>query len=298
MVSKKQLKKKILITGSSGFIGRNLKEYLEKKYDVSAPSSAELNLLDAKAAEDYLKKNRFDEIIHAAVYRVTRNSDKDPQLDISNNLRMFFNLAHCNKLYSRLFYFGSGAEYGKQKPIVQVREEDFEKRIPVDDYGFFKYVINSSLPSFPTIYNLRLFGVFGKYEDYEIRFISQVLCRLLLNKKITINRNVYFDYLYIDDLVRIVERFIEMKLIPFQTINVCTGKRIDLLTIADHVKKIAGKNMTITISHNGLSNEYTAQNKLLKKLLPDMSFTSLNNALGELFQWYSENKGKIDKKLL
>ena len=56
---------KILITGTNGFIGRNVKEYLEKKYkDIHSPKRQQLNLLDAKAVENYLKKNNFDVIIH------------------------------------------------------------------------------------------------------------------------------------------------------------------------------------------------------------------------------------------
>ena len=50
--------KKILITGSTGFVGRNVKEYLEKSpaYKVYAPVSRELDCIDETAVREYLLK--------------------------------------------------------------------------------------------------------------------------------------------------------------------------------------------------------------------------------------------------
>jgi GDP-L-fucose synthase len=48
--------KMILLTGGSGFIGRNIKEsYLAGKYDITAPRSAELNLIDADSVDKFLR---------------------------------------------------------------------------------------------------------------------------------------------------------------------------------------------------------------------------------------------------
>jgi len=44
---------RILITGGSGFIGRNLAEQLASTYEVLAPSSAELDLLKEQAVREY-----------------------------------------------------------------------------------------------------------------------------------------------------------------------------------------------------------------------------------------------------
>ena len=41
--------KNILITGGSGFIGKNLREQLQGKYNIYAPSHSELELLDYDA---------------------------------------------------------------------------------------------------------------------------------------------------------------------------------------------------------------------------------------------------------
>ena len=49
---------KILITGASGFVGRNVKEYLEKKneeYEIYAPTSKELDCLDEQEVTEHCK---------------------------------------------------------------------------------------------------------------------------------------------------------------------------------------------------------------------------------------------------
>lgn len=58
---------KILITGSSGMVGRNIIEFEKSKnYILLTPSSKELNLLDRKSVDAYLKINMPDIIIHCA----------------------------------------------------------------------------------------------------------------------------------------------------------------------------------------------------------------------------------------
>ena len=61
--------KKILITGGSGFIGKNLSEFLSQEYQVVSPASKVLNLCNQLQVEEYLKKNKIDIVIHAANYR-------------------------------------------------------------------------------------------------------------------------------------------------------------------------------------------------------------------------------------
>ena len=78
---------KILITGTNGFIGHNLKDYFGTIYsDLHCPKRADLNLLDASAVSKYLTKNKFDVIIHCAV---TLSS-------VEQNLKMYFHLEKCS----------------------------------------------------------------------------------------------------------------------------------------------------------------------------------------------------------
>ncbi|MBF0594332.1 MAG: NAD(P)-dependent oxidoreductase [Candidatus Omnitrophica bacterium] len=288
---------KILITGGTGFIGRNLKEQLTGEYQIEAPGSKELDLLDANKVRAYLKQNRFDVVIHAAVWNATRNSTKDTSLVLNSNRGMFLNLSRCSDSYGKLFTFGSGAEFDREHWIPRMNEAYFGKHIPGDSYGLSKYLINNELEQSKNIYNLRLFGVFGKYEDWEIRFISNACCKALFDLPITIKQNVFFDYLFIDDLVKIVDWFMQNQT-KEKVYNICTGRTHDLLTLARKILRVSGKNLDIKVAEPGLKAEYSGDNSRLINEIGHFQFKDMDTCLGDLYNWYRVNQGKIDRSLL
>ncbi len=288
---------KILITGASGFIGRNIFEQLKDKYKIYAPLSSELNLLEDDKVLEYLKVNHFDLVIHAATWNATRNSKKDLGEVLNNNLRMFFNLARNGNFYGKMIHYGTGAEYGRGHWIAKMKEEYFDAYVPQDDYGFSKYIISKYAQRSRNIYNLRLFGVFGKYEDWEIRFISNACCKAVHGLPITIKQNLLFDYMHIDDLVKITEWFIRHS--PGEKVfNVCTGKTHSLLTLAKKILAVSGKTLDIRVSKKGLGKECSGDNSKLLKETGNYQFRDLNNSIKELYLWYLYHKKRIDKKKL
>jgi GDP-L-fucose synthase len=287
--------KKILILGVTGFIGKTLKEYYvnNKKYDLYYPTSKELNLLDEEKVIEYLRINRFDVIIHAANYGIGQDKSKDENKILENILRMFLNLQKCNNLYGKLIHLGSGAEYNKEHSIVSVRECEIGKTIPVDQYGLAKYAINEITQKSENIYNLRLFGVFGKYEYWPVKFISNICCKAVKGLPLTIRQNVVFDYLWIDDFCEIMDWFIENNP-KYHTYNITTKNKIDLLTICNKIKDISGKDLPIYVCKEGMGFEYTGDNERLINELGGVEFTPIDKSLRELYLWYLNNEDKID----
>ena len=95
--------------------------------------------------------------------------------------------------------------------------------MPRDAYGFSKYICAKYIERSEKIVNLRLFGVFGAYEDYTVRFISNACCRALKGLPIVLRQDVTFDYLYVKDLAKITRWFIENNA-RHKAYNVCTGR--------------------------------------------------------------------------
>lgn len=291
------MKRNVLILGSSGFIGRNLVEQLNReKYNLLTPKHTELDLLNPEKVEKYLRSHSIDVVISAVVIGGSRKEELEEDM-LSKNLRMFTNIISNRKYYKKIIFFGSGAEYAKQFPIINVKEKDFGKHIPVDEYGLGKFICSNLIERARNAVNLRLFGVFGRYEDYGLRFISNAICKNILNLPITIKQNVYFDYLYIDDLVKMVDHFLTHKC-GYQTYNIGRGEKIDLITIARLINKISKKPVEIMIKSKGLQNEYTCDTGRLRREMGKFEFTKIEDAIGDLYEWYDNNKSKIDRRLL
>ncbi len=278
--------KTIFITGARGFIGKNLKEQLGSKYILLTPSHKELDLLDSKAVAQFFTKNKIDVVINCAAVGGSR-VEEHVESALSINLKIFFNLLKNKDKYKKMIHLGSGAEYDKSKPIVRVKEEDFGKRIPQDEYGFFKYLCSKYIENEKNVVNLRIFGMFGKYEDRRYRFISNAIVNSLNGQPIDMRQNVFFDYVYIDDFVKIVDYFIIRKG-KLKFYNIGTGKKIDLITIAHKINELSNKKTKIIIKNKGLNNEYTCNNKNLISELKNFKFDLFDNSLNKLYSWYKQ----------
>jgi UDP-glucose 4-epimerase len=287
---------KLLITGSSGFIGRNLAEYFALRYEVSAPSSSELNLLDAPAVRNYLCANRFDAVIHAATARSNRRLGTPADL-LDRNCRMFFNLVGNDGLFGKMIHFGSGAEYTRAGLPARVREDYFNTSVPTDPYGFSKYICAKYIERSERIVNLRLFGVFGQYEDYAVRFISNACCRTVKGLPIVIRQDVVFDYLYVNDLAKITDWFVNHE--PHcKAYNVCSGAGVALTNLAEMIAGVSGRNPEVIVTTGGLAPEYTADNALLLNEIGGYAFSKMSACIEELYSWYRSQEQDIDRESL
>ncbi len=287
---------KIFLTGGGGFIGRNILEQIGDKYEFLVPVQSELNLLDSWSVYKYLEQNKPDIVLHAANVGGKRNQFEVGNV-VENNLRMFFNLIRSKKNFNRMIVLGSGAEYDKTRAIKNIEEENFGEFVPKDQYGFSKYAIAKYAEEVDFVTHLRLFGVFGKYEDYETRFISNAICRKIFNLPITINQNVFFDYIYIKDLIKILEFFIENK--PKERFyNIGTGKPIDLLSLAKIVNNTDEKKQEIKIISEELNSEYSCNIDRLKEFIGSYDFFTYQDAIKEMLEYYKNIKDKIDKDVL
>lgn len=288
-----KIKKTIFITGAGGFIGKNLKEHLKNKYILLTPEHRELDLLDEQAVSNFFDKNKIDVVINCAVIGGSRK-EEEVSSALYNNLKIFFNLLKNKNKYKKMIHLGSGAEYDKSKPIINIKESNFDRTIPQDEYGFFKYICSKYIEKEKNIVCLRIFGLFGKFEDYRYRFISNAIVNNIKGLPITINQNVFFDYLYIDDFVKIIDCFIS-KNAKHKFYNIGTGRKIDIKTIAGMINKLSNKKTRIIIKNKGLNNEYTCSNKKLMQEIKNYKFVSLNESLLELYMYYKKNYGKRSK---
>ncbi|GHU12748.1 hypothetical protein FACS189449_06990 [Alphaproteobacteria bacterium] len=284
--------KTILLTGATGFIGRNIAEsYLSDKYEIYAPSRAELDIADTESVNDFFARKAFDAVIHCATKPGHRNA-KDHSNLFYTNTRMFFNLERHKNKYGKFINCGSGAVYDINTNISNASEEDLFKNLGKDDHSFCKYVVSKHIQNIPNFVDLNIFGIFGKYEDYEIRFISNAICKTLFGLPITLRQNRRFSYLYIDDLYHILEFFIENN-VKHRSYNVVPDAAVTLYDLAVLVRDISGKDVPISVAREGFGLDYYGSNSRLQTEFSALHFIDIDSAIKQLYTSYRKIKNSL-----
>ncbi|MEG2336763.1 MAG: NAD-dependent epimerase/dehydratase family protein [Bacteroidales bacterium] len=287
----------ILLTGGNGFIGKNIKEsFLKDKYRILAPSSKELNTADTDQVDAFFENNKIDFVIHAAAKPGHRNAKDHADL-LYTNSRMFFNLARHADKYEKMLNIGSGAIYDMRYYEPKMKETYFGTHIPTDEHGYNKYICGKYIESTENIIDLRIFGIFGKYEEYAIRFISNAICKTLYNLPITLRQDRKFDYLYIADLLPILDYFLQNKM-AYKAYNITPNQSISLLHIAEIIQNMSGNANEIQVGTPGMGLEYSGNNDRLQKEMKEVQFTPIHQAIKELFEWYHNQQNTIQLESL
>lgn len=273
---------RILLTGSGGFIGKNLKSYLKDKYELLRPRSYELDLINTDAVAKYFKENDIDFVIHCGSVGGARGV-QDRDTTIEDNLAMVDNILANKKTATRVILFGSGAMYDKSRNLHKVKESQLGEIIPNDLYGKSKLLIAEKIKNRKDVLMLNIFACYG-YGEKESRFPSYAIYKAIQGEDILINQNVNFDYLFVEDMAKIVEHFIITE--PKNNIiNITPSKSSSLKEIAEIVQSYSQKNINIKILNEGMNFEYTGDNTLLLNNFENLKFTSLEVGLKSLFNY-------------
>lgn len=267
---------KILITGSEGYLGRNISSELKKKYKVYEPIQKELDLTDSNQVDNYFNDNFFDWVIHCAIIG-GRRLDKDSPQTTYQNLKMFFNIMRNNKNFSNLINFSSGAEFDRLSNIDN-KSNNLNDSFPLDYYGMSKNIISRIIKDYP-YFNLRLYGVFGSNEDNS-RFIKMCINKSKSSQKLVINNDKFFDFFYVKDLIKILEQIILGKLKPRdRNLDLVYQDKLKLSQIASFVNEFSGNNSEILIKANS-SNSYTGT---YNSKLDNLNLIGLKEGVKEVF---------------
>lgn len=286
--------KTVLITGAgpTGVTGRLLKEYLEKDYTILAPSSKELDLTDDAAVGAYFDSHHIDFVVHCATYR--SNISKTTHMvdeEFESNLRMYFALASQSDKFQKMVYLGSGAEYDKSRPIVNIKEEQFGESIPKDKYGFGKYIMNQHCRNSKNIYNLRMFGTLNPYERYTKNVVCNLCAKAVMGMPLTLKRDVLFSWVDIRDVAQAIKYLFEHE-VRRHDYNIALKKSYKLSEIANILCTISGLRESVLFEQDGMNKEYTSDTSLFTGDFP-FSMILIEDSINTIYQYMVSNKDCI-----
>ena len=224
---------KILITGSSGFIGFHLsKKLLDKGHRVYGYDSmnnyydvrlkkARYNILkkyknfsftknkleNKNSLEKVFKKFKPSIVIHLAAQAGVRYSIEKPRVYLDSNITGSYNIIEVSKKFNvkHLIMASSSSVYGANKKIPFKETDKTETQLSI--YAATKKSNESMAHSYSNIWKvpitmLRFFTVYGPWGRPDMA-LFKFTKGILANKKIDINNNskMYRDFTYIDDIV-------------------------------------------------------------------------------------------------
>lgn len=221
---------KILITGGKGYIAKSISNSLWDKYHIIAPGREELDLLDSKSVDTFFEGKYFDIVIHTATVGGSRLKEEDEIVSFYN-LIMFYNLIRKKEQFNKLISFGSGAEF----------------KTDYTPYGFSKKIINKLIYKHDNFYNLRIYAVFDQNE-LETRFIKASIKNVLQNAPIKIHQDKLMDFIYMPDLISIVEYYLTGKDLP-KEIDCIYNDTVSLSKIAQQINNLSTNKVSINIEN-------------------------------------------------
>lgn len=252
----------VFLIGGSGFIGKNLVEFLSDQYRVT--------VVDKYIDEEFFKKCPQVETIKMDLVEECI-SDSFPTPDyiinlasivtaerdfslfdglISSNLKVLLNLYERFKDDQQLklfIQFGSSEEYGsKGSPFVENCREE-----PNSPYALVKQLtVNTALMlysnyGFPAMV-VRPGNLFGKYQN-KTKFIPYIISQLQESKPINVTPcEQKRDFIYASDFAWCIGELIaNYKKCLGQIVNVASGESVSLKSIIETCKAVIGKDADI-----------------------------------------------------
>ncbi|MGN0246158.1 MAG: GDP-mannose 4,6-dehydratase [Lachnospiraceae bacterium] len=275
-------KKRFLITGFSGFVGKHFLKYLyemnevasimgldirQPAFDVSIYSDRldiqyqTVNLLDKDALMTILSSFKPQYILHLASFSSVAFSWQHPEESFVNNTNIFLNLTSALKeleLSCRVLSIGSSEEYGnvsaKQLPL----REDMPLQ-PVSPYAVARVSQEMLSKVFVDSYHLdiiltRSFNHIGPWQDE--RFVVPSFIRRILNIKEsgasegtieTGDTTIIRDFVDVRDVVNAYYMLL-MNGTPGEIYNICSGNQIALSDIINQIADIIGVEVSTKVN--------------------------------------------------
>lgn len=307
--------KKFLVTGGTGFFGKNFKRFVENLGGtvVTVGSNFDLSKEEyAKSLFSMYEKNYFDYIIHGAALQAAGDwplKHKAEQYDI--NLKIHsntFKMWHLYQPNAKMIGIGSSCSYPKTKEVLSESDYwDGAMHESVDIYGFTKKAVSVGIEAYKSQYGLSgttvifatLYGPHDHFDPDKSHVVSALVKKFVDAKDDNISEvEVWGDgsqtreLIYVDDQIKALLSVLDYN---GNLINIGTGISITIKSLAEKIKEIVGFDGNILYNTNkfvGIKHKVldVSLAKSLYGWTTDIKCDTLENNLRKTIIWYKNNK--------
>lgn len=305
---------KILVTGSSGFLGTYVSRILKDNYKDSiilCPSSKELDLTKYDTVYNYCVLNKPDKIIHlAAVVGGIGANMNSPGYFMYQNLLMGLNIVECARIcnVNHFIFVGTVCSYPKFC-CAPFKENDIWNGYPEETnapYGIAKKSIMVLLESYHKQYNMNysiiiptnLYGPMDNFNDSKSHVIPALIKKFSDAKDKGLDSVVIWgdgsatrEFLYAEDAARAISLSISCDTKNYM-INLGSGYEISIKDLVNQLCSIMnykGKIIFDSSRPNGQPRRLVDCSRA-HSILGWKASTSLEQGLTNTIEWYRSGK--------
>lgn len=227
---------KILITGTTGFLGRSLKEHFEKNHTVVEWNRNDINI------SSFIMVHHPDIMIHCAgeIYK--------PEFMFSTNVDMvscILNTIRDQSPHTKLIQIGSSSEYG---PVARPTAETD----PINPQNLYEATKGSATllcQAYARQYGLdtcvaRIYSGYGPYERPH-RLFPKLHRAFFYNEPMSLFAGTH-DFIYIDDFVRGIDILINSIWPKGEIVNLGSGVQYSNKEVLEVWEKVTGRVAPVT----------------------------------------------------
>jgi len=244
--------KKILITGSAGYIGQHLVQLLKHKYDVSGIDhrwdAENFPFTKRRDIFEVVRYPYYDAVVHLAAFVSVGESMETPSEYYLNNIegtaRLFDSVATDNIIFA-----STGTAANPTSPYARSKlcAEDVIRQFSTNDYTIFRFynVIGSEYGIRPTnpdglmmaLRNAVKTGTFNLYGNDYLESLDGTAMR---------------DYIHVMDVCRTIEKAIENPTNNIEELG--TGQPMSVLEMIDIYKRINNVDFEVVVQPRRLGD--------------------------------------------
>ena len=317
-------KKKVLITGFSGFLGSWLtralvlrgadvtgldiitrrKPSVLTKYDLSSIDIIKADVADYAAVYRAIRSKKFEYIFHLAAESQVGNCTREPLRALSVNIAGTWNVLEAARQANHrgalkgIIVASSDKAYGTRKNLPYREVHPLAGEHPYDvskscaDLIAQAYVKTYSLPAAI----VRCGNIFGPGDFNYSRIIPDTVMSALRGSTLIIRSNGRFtrDYIYVEDVIRgyliLAEKMRVLKLYG-EAFNFSGERPISVLDLVKRVYRLAARPQNYRIvdrAKHEIKDQYLSARKA-RKILGWKAAYTLEDGLEYTLEWYDAN---------
>lgn len=304
---------RILITGGTGFLGKNIQDnlgkFLNQDHSLTVMGSSVYDLRCQHACRKMVQYHNPDVIVHAAgsVGGIGANQE-NPGKFMYENLIMGTNLIERARIEKvpRFILLGTVCSYPKHTPVPFV-EKDLWNGYPEETnapYGIAKKTLIRLLQAYGEQYGMRganliPVNMYGPHDHFNTTS-SHVIPALILKIHHAIENdlkmveiwgtgNASREFLYAPDCVEAIAKSIERES-GLRPINIGTGKEIKIRELVSEISNQMGYTGFIKYNHDKPDGQprRCLDTSKAKKLLDFEAKTDLQTGLKHTIDWFKK----------